>query len=479
MQHFRYENNLCNSIECQIIGLLDSKDNPPKLIQESKTLNAFYEKNQDQLKTLGDWIWFNDEDGKKSIIIHCGKTEVFNADAIKQVIQKMAQVFKQQPWSNLLLSLPQAQGLSAEAQLKLMIITIESCYYQFLNYKSDPSPCHLTQVYHDTSVHESLFKEAQAIVQGIQLCQNLANTPANDCTPIDLEHAAQQLTKEFSSISCHALDENDMQKLGMHTLLAVAKGSTNPPRLIELHYQQSKSAPIVLVGKGITFDSGGINIKPSEGMYEMKYDMSGAAAVLGVMKAIAMMNLPVHVVGILACAENMPSGSATRPGDVIKSFQGTTIEITNTDAEGRLVLADAMSYAQKYQPRVIIDIATLTGAVIVALGSVYSGLMTPDEKLANSLLNASQNAFDKLWRLPMDKEYEECLNSPVADLMNSHNSRAAGSIVAAHFLKNFAKGCAWAHLDIAGSAWISGANRQATGRPVALLIEWIKNYHAN
>lgn len=478
MLHFRYENNLCNSIECQIIGIEDSQEELPKFIKQSPLLSAFYDQNRQHLKKLGDWQWFCDEQGKKTILFHCGKKEQYNADTLKLVIQKIAQNFKNQSWKKLLLSLPKVTDIGENEQLKLSILNLESNYYQFLNYKSEPRTYALESIYHDTQADETIIKEAMANVQGIQLCQDLANMPANDCTPIHLEHVAKQLSKEFPSIHCSSLDENDMRNLGMNTLLAVAQGSKNPPRLIELHYQQAKpeTAPIILIGKGITFDSGGINIKPSEGMFEMKYDMSGAAAVLGVMKAIAILQLPVHVVGILACAENMPSGTATRPGDIIKSFQGTTIEITNTDAEGRLVLADAMSYAQKYHPQVMIDIATLTGAIIIALGSVYTGLMTPNESLANALIEASQKAHDKLWRLPMDKEYEDSLNSPVADLMNSHNSRAAGSIVAAHFLQNFTKDCPWAHLDIAGSAWVSGNNRQATGRPVSLLIEWIKNF---
>jgi len=476
MQHFLYENNLLNSIQCVIIGVLDPSKEAPPMMQSFDAFTSFYEQNKTGLKKAGDWIWYHNQQ-QHVIVFHCGEEKSYHLETLKNNIQKISLLFKEKPWKNLLLSMPQVTGLSKEAQLNLTILTLESCYYQFLNYKAQKEGLQLQTVYHDSSCSPEQIKESCAIAEGIRLCQDLANTPANECTPIDLEKAAKNLATKFKSLKCNSLDEHAMKKLGMNTLLSVAQGSHNPPRLIELHYQQgSQKKPIILVGKGITFDSGGICIKPSEGMYEMKYDMCGAATVLGVMQTIAMLNLPIHVIGILACAENMPGGHATRPGDIVKSHQGTTVEITNTDAEGRLVLADAMSYAKQYQPEVMIDIATLTGAVIIALGSVYSGLMTPDDTLADSLLNAGRHSLDKLWRLPMDKEYEECLVSPVADLMNSHNARTAGSIVAAHFLHAFSKDCRWAHLDIAGSAWVSGKNRQATGRPVALLVEWIKHF---
>jgi leucyl aminopeptidase len=478
MQHFLYENNLHNSFECHIIGVLDTDNSLPSSISPSKSLSSFYDKNKNELEKSGDWILFANENETPSIILHCGKQEEYDANKLKLNVAKIAQNFKNKTWSILCLSLPQVESISPDEQIKIIIMTLELGYYQFLNYKSEPQKLTLETIYHESRASQEAIIEAQAIMKGIRLCQDLANTPANDCTPIDLENVAKKLAKEHSNLRFSSLNEKEMRDLGMNTLLSVAQGSQNPPRLIELHYNQApkNTKPIVLVGKGITFDSGGINIKPSEGMYEMKYDMSGAATVLGVLKTIALLQLPIHVIGILACAENMPSGSATRPGDVIKSMQGTTIEITNTDAEGRLVLADAMCCAQKYTPQVMIDIATLTGAVIIALGSVYTGLMTTDEQLAQSLFNAGQKTLDKIWRLPMDKEYEECLISPVADIMNSHNSRAAGTVVAAHFLQHFSKNCRWAHLDIAGSAWISGSNRQATGRPVSLLIEWIKQF---
>jgi leucyl aminopeptidase len=480
MQHFLYENNLYSSIDCFMVGILEGSREIPAPIKNNESVLHFYQNHQQQLKKAGDWLTVHDKH-QLFILFSCGPEEKYTPENFKGLLEKMFQLFKQKNISKLLLSLPQVPQLTPKQQLTLSILSIESCCYQFLNYKSEKQVLSLQNVYYNSSETQQTIDEASAIASGIHLCQDLGNTPSNDCKPVDLEHAAINLAKHFPSLKCQVHDEVAMKKLGMNTLLAVGQGSDSPPRLIELHYQHGgNKKPLVLVGKGITFDSGGICLKPSAAMFEMKYDMCGAATVLGVMKAIALLKLPVNVIGILACAENMPSGNATRPGDVIKSFQGLTVEITNTDAEGRLVLADALSYAKKYQPEAMVDIATLTGAIIISLGSVFTGLMTPDDKLAKSLEQAGKRMLDKVWRLPMDTEYEENLNSPVADLMNHHNSTSAGSIVAAHFLNHFTKDYPWAHLDIAGSAWISGKNRQATGRPVALLVDWIANYkHEN
>lgn len=476
MQHFLYENNLYNSIDCFMVGILEGAKELPAIIKTNESLSHFYQTHKQQLKKSGDWLTYHDHN-KLFILFSCGQETKYTAETFRNLLEKMLQLFKQKNINKMMLSLPQVDKLNSEQQLTLSILTVDSCCYQFLNYKSEKENLNLQAVYYDSACSQHVVDKACAISSGIELCQDLANTPSNDCKPIDLEHAAVNLALNFAHLECHVLDEHAMKKLGMNTLLAVGQGSDSPPRLIELHYHQGgNKKPLVLVGKGITFDSGGICIKPAEAMYEMKYDMCGAATVLGVMKAIALLKLPVNVIGLLACAENMPGGNATRPGDIIKSYQGITVEITNTDAEGRLVLADALSYAQKFHPEVMIDIATLTGAIIISLGSTFTGMMTPDDDLAASLEQSGKRTLDKVWRLPMDAEYEEGLNSPVADIMNHHNSRSAGSIVAAHFLNHFTNGYRWAHLDIAGSAWISGKNRQATGRPVALLLDWILNY---
>jgi leucyl aminopeptidase len=477
MQHFLVENNLLNPTDCLIIGVLENQLDFPPSITNSESLKTFCQKQISQLQKQDDWVWQTELNQQNVILFHLGKNENFNAGILKKSLKKIIELIKDKPFKSLCLHLPLSQQMTAKEELQLSIVTLENTLYQFDRYKSQKSHLSLSTIYYDMPGTTEEIKEAQATVEGIKLCMDLANTPANDCTPIDLEYTAKQLAKNFPDLKFKSLDVPAMKELGMNTLLSVGQGSANPPRLIELHYQRGKpKKPLILIGKGITFDTGGICLKPADPMFEMKYDMIGAASVLGTMKAIAMLKLPIHVIGILACAENMPSSTATRPGDVVTSHLGKTVEIINTDAEGRLVLADAISYSKQYQPEAIVDIATLTGAIIIALGSVYTGLMSNNQKLAQSLIKASQIAHDKVWQLPLDDEYKEFLFSPVADLANAHLSRVAGSITAAHFLNEFAEDTPWAHLDIAGSGWISGKNRQATGRPVSLLLEWVKNY---
>jgi leucyl aminopeptidase len=266
-----------------------------------------------------------------------------------------------------------------------------------------------------------------------------------------------------------------MEALGMGSLLSVAKGSTEPPKLIVLKYQggPAKQAPTVLVGKGITFDTGGISLKPGPDMDEMKFDMCGAASVMGSMKAVAELKLKLNVVAIMPCCENMPAGNASKPGDIVKSMSGQTIEILNTDAEGRLILCDTLTFAEKFKPAAVVDIATLTGACVMALGSINSGLFTKDDQLADELASAGRTAADPAWRMPMDEEYREQLKSNFADVANI-GGRMAGCITAACFLERFTKNYRWAHLDIAGTAWKSGAIKGSTGRPVPLLVNFLR-----
>ena len=276
------------------------------------------------------------------------------------------------------------------------------------------------------------------------------------------------------NLKASVLEEKDMEKLGMGSLLAVARGSEQPAKLIVLEYQGSgkKENPIVLVGKGVTFDTGGISLKPAAEMDEMKFDMSGAGSVLGTLLAIAEMKLPINVVGIIPATENMPGGKATKPGDVVTSMSGQTIEILNTDAEGRLILCDALTYAERYNPKVVIDIATLTGACVIALGNFTTGLISNDDKLAQALLAAGEQAIDRAWQLPLWDEYQDLLKSNFADIANI-GGRAAGTITAACFLSRFTKKYRWAHLDIAGTAWKSGKEKGSTGRPVPLLTQFL------
>ncbi|WP_076982484.1 leucyl aminopeptidase [Bathymodiolus thermophilus thioautotrophic gill symbiont] len=314
--------------------------------------------------------------------------------------------------------------------------------------------------------------KALAIVSGMALTRTLGDLPPNICTPTYLANTAQDLAKTFG-LTCEILEEAEMSKLGMGSLLSVSKGSIEPPKLISLSYNGNGNAnPIVLVGKGVTFDSGGISLKPGTAMDEMKYDMCGAASVLGTMRAVVEMGLKVNLTVVVPAVENMPAHNASKPGDVVKSMSGQTIEILNTDAEGRLILCDALTYVEKYNPDVVIDVATLTGAVIMALGKHRSGLMSNDQDLADDIISASQTAFDGVWQLPLDEEYDELLKSNFADMANI-GGREAGSITAGCFLARYAQNYRWAHLDIAGTAWLSGAKKGATGRPVALLTQFV------
>ena len=321
---------------------------------------------------------------------------------------------------------------------------------------------------------EQGLQQGLAIAKGMELAKQLADLPGNICTPTYLAEQAVALAGEHERLTCEILEEHDMASLGMGALLGVSRGSRQPAKLICLNYQggDSHSKPIVLVGKGLTFDAGGISLKPGQGMDEMKYDMCGGASVLGILRAAISMNLALNIVGLIPASENLPDGDANKPGDILTSMAGKTIEILNTDAEGRLILCDTLTYAKKYDPDVVIDMATLTGACIVALGRVPSGLFGNDDKLCNDLLGASEAACDLLWRMPIWDEYAEQLKSNFADLANI-GGPDGGSITAAVFLSKFAEDFRWAHIDIAGTAWRTGANKGATGRPVALLTQYL------
>ncbi|HEX5338986.1 MAG TPA: leucyl aminopeptidase [Gallionella sp.] len=321
--------------------------------------------------------------------------------------------------------------------------------------------------------------QAAATAHGMELTKTLANLPGNICTPSYLAAKALALGKSHKSIKTTVLEEKDMQKLGMGSLLSVTRGSAEPAKLITLEYSgaDKKQKPVVLVGKGITFDTGGISLKPGADMDEMKYDMCGAASVLGTMQAIAEMGLKLNVVGVIPTCENMPSGKATKPGDIVTSMSGQTIEILNTDAEGRLILCDALTYSAKFNPDTVIDIATLTGACVIALGHVASGMFSNEDQLAQELLAAGEQAHDRVWQLPLWDDYQSLLDSNFADMQNI-GGRAGGTITAACFLARFTKDYRWAHLDIAGTANKSGKDKGATGRPVPLLTQYLINRSA-
>jgi leucyl aminopeptidase len=317
------------------------------------------------------------------------------------------------------------------------------------------------------------LEEGLAISHGVSLAKDLGNLPPNVCTPSYLADQARELAKRYR-MKATVLEREDMEKLGMGALLAVAQGSAQPPKLIVLEYRAGPKTqkPVALVGKGITFDTGGISIKPSPDMDEMKFDMCGAASVLGTLKAVGEMRLPINVVGLIPTTENMPGGRAVKPGDIVTTMSGQTVEILNTDAEGRLILCDALTYAGRYDPSTVIDIATLTGACVIALGHVASGLYANDDALAKEVLVAADAAFDRAWHMPLWDDYQEQLKSNFADFANI-GGRPAGSVTAACFLARFTRKYRWAHLDIAGTAWRSGKDKGASGRPVPLLTQFL------
>ena len=353
--------------------------------------------------------------------------------------------------------------------------------YRFDRLKSKPEKtgCALAKIHFglsddkQTSALKKILAQAVAMAQGVKLAKDLGNLPGNICTPTYLADQAKTLAKTHK-LKATILEEKDMHKLGMHSLLSVTRGSRQPAKLITLEYRgaDKKQKPIVLVGKGITFDSGGISLKPGADMDEMKYDMCGAASVLGTLQAIAEMGLKLNVIGVIPSCENMPDGAASKPGDIVKSMSGQTIEILNTDAEGRLILCDALTYAAKFEPDTVVDIATLTGACVIALGHVASGLFSNQDKLAAELLQAGNTIHDRAWHMPLWDDYQQQLDSNFADMQNI-GGRAGGSITAACFLSRYTRDYRWAHLDIAGTAWKSGKDKGATGRPVPLLTQFL------
>ena len=365
----------------------------------------------------------------------------------------------------------------------LFALSLTQAAYSYDEYKSKKNGFSLENIEFIAST-TTLSNEQLGLVKAVQSGQNysrdLGNCPPNICYPEYLAEQARALVAEFPDLlKVTVLEEQQLADLGMNAFLAVSKGSDRPGRVITLEYKADiAQAPIVLVGKGVTFDTGGISLKPGAGMDEMKYDMGGAASVLGTIRALCEAQLPIHVVGAIAAAENMPSGHATRPGDIVTTMSGQTVEILNTDAEGRLVLCDTLTYIKRFNPELVIDIATLTGACVVALGSVVSGLFTPDDELAAEITQAGQTSFDRVWRMPIYDDYQEQLDSPFADIANIGGPKA-GAVTAACFLQRFTRDYRWAHLDVAGTAWNSGANKGATGRPVPLLMQFIANRAQN
>ena len=452
--------------------------------QSNQAISTFLETGDftAKLKQVDVLYAVNNMAASRIMLVGCGKQDKFNLKKLNTATQAAISAIKSSNIATATTYLADELDDKASAVQQSIISTATELYQfdQHKSQKSDDIVFNTLNFAFSNAVNadiETAIQQGKAIAQGMSLAKDLANTPANICTPSYLADKAQELAENYPAISTEILEEADAEALGMGAFLSVGRGSEQPSKMIVMQYQGAADdvAPIALVGKGITFDTGGISIKPSAAMDEMKYDMGGAASVFGTMQACAEMQLPINVVAVVASAENMPSSKATKPGDIVTSMSGQTIEILNTDAEGRLVLCDALTYVDKFKPDAIIDIATLTGACIIALGHHISGLMANDDKLAEEILAAGKAINDQAWQLPITEDYQNQLKSNFADIPNIGNDRSAGTITAACFLSRFVEDKKWAHLDIAGTAWRSGANKGATGRPVPLLSQLLIN----
>ena len=434
---------------------------------------------------LGSTLLLRGVDGlaaERVLLVGLGEQKKFGEQAYRDAVRAAANALKEigAKQAALYLAGPTAARRGADWSVRHAVLGVRESFYRFDQLKTQkkpPAPA-LAEVTLGvigraiTAQAQAALREAAATADGVELARTLGNLPSNHCTPAYLAGVAAQLAREFK-LELKVLERREMERLGMGALLSVTRGSRAPPKLVVLRYSGAPKAkkPVVFVGKGITFDTGGISLKPASEMDEMKYDMSGAGSVLGTIRALAAMKAPVNVVGIIPACENMPSGAATKPGDIVKTLDGQTVEVLNTDAEGRLILCDALAYAQRFDPEVVVDIATLTGACVIALGHVASGLFVNDQRLAGELRDAADDAWDRVWQMPLWEDYQEQLRSNFADMANI-GGRPAGSVTAACFLSRFTKKLRWAHLDIAGTAWKGGREKGSTGRPVPLLVRF-------
>lgn len=474
---------------CAVIGIFESR----KMTESAKILDKITQGYIKSILTSGDMdgkvntslLLHNvpDTNFKRILLIGLGKEQEFKEKTFLTAINSTLGALQKTAVTDVILFLSDfpVKERTNEWKITQTIITSISSTYRFDLLKSKPenNQSRLRKMIFcidnraELAACEQAMQQGLAIAHGMSLTKDLGNLAPNVCTPTYLATEAKELAKTHK-LKATILEEKDMEKLGMGSFLAVARGSEQPAKLIVLEYYglNKKENPIVLVGKGVTFDTGGISLKPAAEMDEMKFDMSGAGSVFGTLLAVAELKLPINLVGIIPATENMPSGNATKPGDVVTSMSGQTIEILNTDAEGRLILCDALTYAERYNPKLVIDIATLTGACVIALGNFTTGLMSNDDKLAQELLAAGEQAADRAWQLPLWDEYQDLLKSNFADIANI-GGRAAGTITAACFLSRFTKKFRWAHLDIAGTAWKSGRDKGASGRPVPLLTQFL------
>ena len=474
---------------CIVIGVFEPRQLTPPAERVDRAAGGFLSailKRGDMDGKAGTTLLLHDVPAtqcERVLLVGLGKEKEFRdreyAAAIRCAIKALGETGATD--STLYLTEVAVKKRSAAWRIRQATIVAQETLYRFEQFKSRkkhdlPPLRELTFAVErrsELAAGKNALDQGLAIAAGVTLARTLGNLPGNVCTPTYLAETAQQLAGEHG-LDCQLLERDDMEALGMGSLLSVAKGSHQPPKLIVVHYRGARpdEKTLVLVGKGITFDSGGISLKPGAEMDEMKFDMCGAASVLGTLKAVAQMKLAINLTVIVPSAENMPGGSASKPGDIVSSLSGQTIEILNTDAEGRLILCDALTYAERFKPQTVIDVATLTGACVIALGHVATGLFANDETLANDLRQAGDEAQDRAWQMPLWDEYQDLLKSNFADLANI-GGRAGGAVSAACFLSRFAKKYDWAHLDIAGTAWKSGADKGATGRPVALLAHYL------
>jgi len=424
---------------------------------------------------------------ERVLLVGCGKERELDERQYRQIIAKTISTLNETGSMEAVCFLSElhVKGRDTYWKVRHAVETTQDCLYVFdrLKSKKDETRRPLRKIVfnvptrRDLTIGERAVEHGLAISAGVKQCKDVGNMPPNICTPAYLAEQAKALASLSDKVSVEVLGVPEMSALGMNSYLAVGRGSVNQPTMSVINYRGANddSAPVVLVGKGLTFDSGGISLKPGDGMDEMKFDMCGAASVFGTMHAVINLQLPVNIIAILAAAENMPDANAYRPGDILTTMSGQTVEVLNTDAEGRLVLCDALTYVERFDPELVIDVATLTGACVVALGKHATGLLSNHNPLAHEILNASEQSGDRAWRLPLWDEYQDQLESPFADFSNL-GGRAAGTITAACFLSRFTRKYNWAHLDIAGTAWRSGGkDKGSTGRPVALLTQFLIN----
>jgi leucyl aminopeptidase len=479
---------LTGKSDCIVIGVFESQTLSGAALEidtATKGLLTRIIKAGDMDGKNGSTLFLHEVSGigaSRVLLVGLGKQDGFTQKAYGDAVRAAWRAILSTKIAQVTFTLAQApiKERSSDWAVRAAIFGLRELTYKFTQMKSKPDngARALKRIVFsvdpdDEKLAKVAAKQGNALANGMDLTRDLGNLPPNVCTPTYLANTAKKLAKDWK-LKVEVLGQKQCEALKMGSFLAVAKGSVEPPQFIVLQYHggAAKAAPVVLVGKGITFDTGGISLKPGDSMDEMKYDMCGAGSVLGTLRAVAEMGLKLNVVGIIPTCENMPAGNALKPGDIVTSMSGTTIEVLNTDAEGRLILCDALTYAERFKPAAVVDIATLTGACIIALGHHNSGLFSKDDALAGELLDAAKEAMDPAWRLPLDDEYQDLLKSNFADVANI-GGRPAGSVTAACFLARFTDAYPWAHLDIAGTAWKSGAAKGATGRPVPLLSQFL------